>query len=391
MTAPKTLLNIPLSPLGFGCYALGGAYGNKLTDTESIHLLCRAFELGFRLFDTSSSYGDTEGLLAIALGGYRHDISLVTKVGLSQKHGRDLSAQHVLSSCEASLRNLRTDYIDLYQVHFDDPTTPVEQTVQALERLKESGKIRHYGIGHLPLPAVLSFMDVGKPSSVMMELSPLATSRYREFDHMSQQKLDVIAFSITGRGILSGTYSSARTHDSQDIRRLDPLFRRAKLDLGLKLSRSLKGIGQKYGMTPAQVAIRWVVEQPGVAVALTGPTRYEHLEENWLALQLSMDKVDKDLVGELVARHDQDLASTVAQDVSAILYGPLAATFPEAQADLVYVLEYGSEERILESAQSMELFRDTLRASDMNELISVYRDLREIWDHRAEMQASGIH
>ena len=381
----QLLRDIPLSPLGFGCYALAGAYGKKITEADAIQLLNRAFELGFRFFDTANSYGSTEQLLGTALREHRHEISIATKVGLALGNRRDLSLANVLNACEISLRNLRTDYIDLYQVHFDDPATPVEETVAALEKLKETGKIRHYGIGHLPLQATRSFIDIGKPSSIMMELSPVATNRYREFTTNKEIKsLDIIAFSITGRGLISGRHSAV--HALGDIRRLDSLFRRSKLKLGLSLSEELESLGHKYALTPTQVAIQWVMERPGVTIALTGPTRAEHLEENSRALESCMDQADIDLVSALIARYHMDLRKLLPLEIGEILRSPLVSAISQAQADLVYVLEYCSEEMVLESRYSAELFRRTIQATELQELSDVHRKLREIWDSSDKAQ-----
>ena len=387
MTARRTLLDIPLSPLGFGCYALGGAYGQKLTEAEGVHLLHSAYELGFRFFDTANSYGNTEHFLGRALGAHRHDISLVTKVGLTPGRGRDLSSSTVLQSCERSLHNLRTDYIDLYQVHFDDPTTPVEETIEALDSLKEAGKIRHYGVGHLPLRTTQCFIGLGKPSSIMLELSPVATNRYREIAHILDDKpeLELIAFSITGRGLLSGRYTSTTTHRPEDIRRIDPLFTRSKLELGLRLSQRLASIGHNYGMTPSQVAIAWVLKQPRVAVALTGPTRMAHLEENWRTLQLSMDQADQDLVNDFVAEHQKSLEEVLVQEVRGILQSPLSTCLSQARADLVYALDYCAEGNMLESAQSGELIRTILRSEALCELRTAHHELHQVWSKHNQL------
>ena len=142
----RTHRNETLSEIGVGCYALSGAYG-KVDPEQFDGMLRRAYELGVTVFDTADVYGPAEEVLGQAVASCRDQVWIATKVGGRADATPDCSAEHVIASCEASLHRLRTDHIDLYQVHFDDPGTPVEETVETLERLRSEGKIRHYGVG----------------------------------------------------------------------------------------------------------------------------------------------------------------------------------------------------------------------------------------------------
>jgi len=132
-----------VSEVGIGCYALSGVYGAK--DVKKFkQMLNHAYELGINFFDTADAYGDAERILGEAIKPYRKDVYIATKVGIKEGLKPTLSGKYVKTACEKSLERLQTDHIDLYQVHFDDPDTPVEETVGVLEELVSDGKIGHY-------------------------------------------------------------------------------------------------------------------------------------------------------------------------------------------------------------------------------------------------------
>ena len=169
----RTHKNLSLSEIGFGCYSLSGAYGT--VDIESYRrTIYRAYELGVNFFDTAEGYGNAEHLLGDTVKSFRDKIHIATKVGVKDGFKPNLSREYVVSACENSLNALRTDYLDLYQIHFDDPTTPVEETVDALDGLVHQGKIRYYGLGHLPLPRMEAYIEFGNPFSLLIELSAVA-------------------------------------------------------------------------------------------------------------------------------------------------------------------------------------------------------------------------
>ena len=132
-----------------GTYSLSGVYGSK--DIEKFRrMIKRAFKLGANFFDTAEGYGDAEKILGETVESFREEIIIATKVGIRKGFEPNLSRKYVLKACDRSLKRLKTDYIDLYQVHFNDPVTPIGEVVKTLEELVDMGKIRYYGIGHLP-------------------------------------------------------------------------------------------------------------------------------------------------------------------------------------------------------------------------------------------------
>jgi len=330
---------LTLSAIGVGGYALAGAYG-PVDRGEFLILLRRAHDLGVTFFDTAGNYGDAEAVLGEAVRPFRNEVILATKVGSPEGAPPRLDREAVEAACRRSLQRLGTDRIDLLQVHFDDPGTPVEETVAALEGLRTAGLISHYGVGHLPAPRVARYLEVGQPFSILMELSAAAReSRRALLPLCGGAGPAAIAFSVTGRGLLTGTIGPNPAFEEGDIRNFDPLFQRARLASGRRIAEHLGSLARALGRTPAQVAIAWVLAQPGVACALTGPRRLAHLEENLGGSGWRLPTEALADMETLFAREDATLAGEEAATVDAILAGPLPLDPTAAFRDLVYAIE----------------------------------------------------
>lgn len=339
--------------LGYGCYALSGAYGTPPDNLEATRLLHAAYELGIRFFDTADGYGNTEELLAKALGHCRKDIFVATKIGPGT-----LSRDRVVSACENSLRNLKTDYIDLYQIHYDDPQTPVAETMGALEELREAGKIRSYGLGHLSPSRLKEYLKIGSPAAVLVEMNALVLARYAELRPLQQDSgFSLIAFSATARGLLTGKVTEHTIFGPDDIRRLDPQFRGARKAMGLSLAREFERIGARFGKTSGQLAIAWVLTQPGIDVALVGPTNIQHLHENCAVLNWRLDQTTLSELDALVQNHSAIAASKIEEEVRNILLAPLNANDAEAAMDLIYALEFLAERSLMSEEECYRMFR----------------------------------
>lgn len=351
--------NIPLSKLGYGCYALGGAYGNKVDVSRAIELIHLAYDLGIRFFDTADQYG-TEAILGKAVRPFRSQVALATKVGA----GSGLDRKNILASCDASLKRLQTDYIDLYQIHYDDPSVSVAAVVETLELLKSQGKIRSYGVGHLPLDKTLQYLELGRPQTVLAEMNAASLERYRELRPLQQDHdFGIIAFSVTGRGLLTGKIPSVPHFPGSDIRRLDPFFKRGKLASGLRIKDKLAEIGRRLNATPAQTAIAWVLGNPGVAAALTGPTDPQHLRENCAALDLNLDSSWQQEISEFIRQEGELLQTQITKEIQSIIHAPLADG-KKAREDLIYVLEHGIENGLIPYETGVDLFTQLLQLRD---------------------------
>ena len=347
-----------VSEVGIGCYALSGVYGAKDVK-EFKQMLNRAYELGINFFDTADAYGDAERILGEAIKPYRKDVYIATKVGIKEVLKPTLSGKYVKTACEKSLERLQTGYIDLYQVHFDDPDTPVEETVGVLEELVSDGKIRHYGVCHLPLERVEAYCKARNIFSVLMELSAVArNSREKLLPLCRTYGVGAIAFSVTGRGLLTGRFQKEKKFESEDIRNIDPLFQHERFQSGLRVSEKLAKVGRGYGKTPAQVAIAWVLSQQGTICALTGPSTIGHLEENvggsdWLLAQEDL----KDL--ELFFKQeDVWLEREQRLSIRQVLSKLLPKESSKAFVNLVYVIETAILLGLTSEKEVLPIFRE---------------------------------
>lgn len=374
----KNILSIPISKVGFGCYALSGAYGARLDESQMVRIIEQAYASGILFYDTADKYGNTEEILGKAVSSFRNNITIATKVGLTNSNTANLSKEYVIASCENSLRKLKTDYIDIYQAHYDDPDTPVTETIEALEKLVKDGKVRYYGIGHLPMNKALEYIKLGNVSTVLAEMNAASLDRYREL-HPLQSKYDfaIIAFSVTGRGLLTGEISSSTKFDSKDIRSIDPMFKRSRLSSALRIAEKLKEIGKRYGKTAAQTAISWVIQTPGVALALTGPTKPEHLEENCKAMNWHLDKADMEEINEFIQNEEKIKRESADKEIYNILNGTLFPDFEEASNDLIYVLEHFIESGKMDNEEAVPICLSILNMrKSHNESIDYLREIQ---------------
>lgn len=356
----KILTNLPISKIGYGCYALSGAYGNQMSQLEKVTLIDQAYGLGITYFDTASSYDDTESILGKALKSKRHNVTLASKVGINGVKA-NLSEQCIIKSCENSLKNLKTDYIDIYQVHYNDPTTPISETITGFEKLKKDGKIRYYGIGHLPIYETTEYLKNGNISTILAEMSAISLFRYRELSPLlSNYDFGMIAFSVTGRGMLSGKITTDTKFDKKDIRSIDPLFKRNKLRFGINIANNLKLIGEKHHKTALQIAIAWVLQKKGILTALIGPTKYEHLKENTEILNYQLSYKTMNEINIMLEKEQELLDICLKDDVEFILNQSMCTNYNQLYEDLVYVLEYCIENNELSSELGIKLFEKLL-------------------------------
>lgn len=372
-----------ISEIGFGCYGLSGAYGTVDKDAF-IDTIWAAHEQGINFFDTAQGYGDAESFLGKAVAPFRDEVYVATK--LSGENGRtDLSRDSVRQACETSLKRLNTDVIDLYQVHFDDPDTPVLETIAALESLVEDGKIRQYGLSHLSLSRVRIYAEYGDPFSMLLELSPVArTSTQTLIPVCEKHDIAVFAFSITGRGILTGRYSSDHVFETGDIRRMDPLFKRERFESSIRIQEYLSGMSTRYGKTAVQLGIAWVLAQPQVVCALTGTSSPEHLAENAAACQITLNLGDLQAMNRFLADEEERLAIKQRKTVHRLLTQPLANEPEQAFNDLVYILETAimvgdvEEEDVIAAFRELFTLRQNLDMEAWRKMQGIQAYLRDV-------------
>ncbi len=276
-----------VSEIGFGGWPMGKLFwGEDIKDEETIAAVHRALDLGINFFDTAAVYGEGHGerVLARALGPRRQDVIVATKCGRKRAPDgtlyNDSSPESIRQECEQSLRNLQTDWIDLYQVHWPDEKTPFEDTMATLMALRDEGKIRYIGCSNFTVPMMERMMRAGELVSLQPPYSLLRRDIEKEIlPFCRQHNLAVICYSPLQRGLLTGKYRPGATFPESDSRSRDPLFQGEKLAQIAAAVEKMAQIAASYGRTPAQMAVAWILNQPGVTMALWGAKRPEQIEE----------------------------------------------------------------------------------------------------------------
>lgn len=296
-----------VSEIGYGGWAMGKwMWGDDVVDEESIAAVHRALELGINFFDTAAVYGEghSERVLGKALVGRRDEVIIATKCGrICADDGsmcNDSRPASINAECEQSLRNLQTDFIDLYQVHWPDEKVPYEETMAALMKLREQGKIRHIGVSNFTVPMVERMMAAGELVSLQPPYSLLRRGIEAEsLPFCRQHDLAVLAYSPMQRGLLTGKYGPGATFPDSDSRSRDPLFQGERL---AQIAAAVEQMGQMaaaHGRTAAQMAIAWVLHQPGLTVALCGAKRASHIEESAGAAEWKLSEGEAQALGAL--------------------------------------------------------------------------------------------
>ncbi len=281
-------------PIGLGCYSLSGAYG-KIDDQAGIDFIHQAIDLGMDHLDSSDMYGwgHNETLLGKALKGRRDRILLTSKFGQIQSpdgdHRIDGRPAYVMQACEASLARLKVDVIDVYYQHRIDPTVPIEETIGAMSRLIEQGKVRYLALSEAR-PETIRRAHAAHPLvAVQTEFSLLYRREAMETLEVTR-KLGIafVAYAPLGRSLLTGQHADPGALAEGDTRRRHPRFAKDNLAHNRRLVQPIEAMAAKKGCTPAQLALAWVLAQGDDIIALPGTKRIERLKENLGALDVKL-------------------------------------------------------------------------------------------------------
>ncbi|MFE1752906.1 aldo/keto reductase [Streptomyces anandii] len=318
----RRLRDLEVSAIGLGAMGMSAFYGSSDED-EAIRTIRRALELGVDFIDTAQLYGPltNEMLVGRAIKGHRDEYVIATKFNyrmddavpgdMSTIGRQDGSAEHVRSSVHGSLQRLGTDYIDLYYQHRVDPEVPIEETVGALAELVAEGKIRHIGLSEAAPETIRRANAVHPVTAVQTEYSLWTRDPEAEvLPACRELGIGFVPYSPLGRGFLAGRFSSPDELDENDWRRSGPRFTGDNLEANLRLAGKVKEIAAEKDVTPAQLAIAWVLAQGEDLVPIPGTKRRTYLEQNAGAVDVELTaddlaRIDAELPRAAGARYDE--------------------------------------------------------------------------------------
>ena len=304
---------LEVTAICFGTWSFGGDWGSFDT-ADARRTVHRALELGIDFFDTAQAYGfgAAEKLLADALWEHvgRDEVIVATKGGL-RKEGdrllRDASARWLREGVESSLRNLRTDYIDLYQVHWPDIGTAAEETASALEEMMREGKIRHVGVSNYSAEQMAELARHGRVETLQPPYSMLRRNVEQEvLPYAAEHDIGVLVYGALAHGILTGTMGPRTTFSEDDWRSGSPDFQGEAFRANLEVVDRLERFAAERGISVPQLATAWTMSHPAVQVAIVGARTPDHLEESAAAAEVELSQEDR-------AELEQILADAVPQ------------------------------------------------------------------------------
>lgn len=294
--------DLVVNSIGLGCMGLTAFYGKPVEEREGISLIHEAIERGVNHFDTAEMYGPhtNEELLGKALQGRRSEVVLATKFGIvspahtGSKGALDGSPENCRRAVEGSLSRLRTDYIDLYYLHRLDPDTPIEDTVGAMAKLVEEGKVRAIGLSEVSSDTLRRAVKVHPIAAVQSEYS-IFTREIEDtlFPTLEETGTSLVAYSPLGRGMLAGAYQDGKRPASDDWRSMSlPRFEGENFEANRMLAAEVVALAERKGVSASQLALAWVLARSKNIVTIPGTTKLANLKANLGAYNINLTEDD---------------------------------------------------------------------------------------------------
>jgi aryl-alcohol dehydrogenase-like predicted oxidoreductase len=294
---PNTDLNV--SPIGMGTWAIGNDYFGKVNDNESIIAIQKAIDEGINLIDTAPAYGagHAEEIVGKATHHQREKVILATKLGVIRTKDqfiKTLKPEHIYKEIDESLKRLRTDVIDLYQIHWPDPNTPIEDSLEALMKIKEQGKFRYLGVSNFDIPLLEKVREFTEVVSLQPQYSLLKRDIEKEIiPYCRNNDLGVISYGTLAGGILTGKFREIPDFEEGDNRSdFYDFFHEPEWTHVQNLLDVLRDLSDQYNRSVSQIVINWTISQRGITSALVGAKNQEQAQSNAKAAKFVMHKND---------------------------------------------------------------------------------------------------
>ena len=284
-----------VSTICFGAWPIGGGMG-KVDQTQAIKTIHSAIESGVNFFDTAEGYNTSEMVLGKALEGKRHNIVLASKVS-----GEDHSVGHIQNAINHSLKVLKSDYIDIYQLHTPQPNWPIEDTMSELVKLKQEGKILHIGLSNYSVEETISATACTSIQSSQPRYNLIFNNEEKvTLEFCYQNGLGIMAHSVLAKGLLTGKYKAGHIFEEDDERRLFNFFRGTLFDVINKLVQELNGWAIERNRNVTQLAIAWVLAQRPVTSAIVGMKTLEQVEQARLSSEWDLTQSELEEVSNMI-------------------------------------------------------------------------------------------